>query len=230
MHRSPMRRLAAAAGVVAAGALAACGGPRSAVESTPPTPVRVLGDSAAIANAKPDATRFPYTEADVHFISGMIGHHSQAIIMALLAATHGASQSIQTLAGRVINAQQDEIALMQQWLKDRGQRVPEPSRTGVKMTMGGMTHEMSMPGMLTEAQLQELDKARGREFDELFLRYMIQHHQGAVTMVKELFSNRGAGLDETVFKLASDVNVDQTTEIERMQKMLYALTVEGRTP
>jgi len=228
MHKSPTRRLAAA--VVAASALAACGGSRSAVQSTAPTPVKVLGDSAAIANAKPDATRFPYTEADVHFISGMIGHHAQAIVMARLAPTHGASQSIQTLAGRVINAQQDEIALMQQWLKDRGQQVPEPSRTGVKMTMGGMTHEMSMPGMLTEAQLQELDKARGRQFDELFLRYMIQHHQGAVTMVKELFSTRGAGLDETVFKLASDVNVDQTTEIDRMQKMLYALKVEGRTP
>lgn len=218
------------AGLVAANALAACGGSRSAVQSAPPAPVRILGDSAAIANAKPDATRFPYTEADVHFISGMIGHHSQAIIMARMAPTHGASQSIQTLAGRVINAQQDEIAVMQQWLKDRGQQVPEPSRTGVKMTMGGMTHEMSMPGMLTEAQLAELDKARGKEFDELFLRYMIQHHQGAVTMVKELFSTRGAGLDETVFKLASDVNVDQTTEIDRMQKMLFALKVEGRTP
>lgn len=218
------------AGLVAANVLAACGGSRSAVEGAPPAPARILGDSAAIANAKPDATRFPYTEADVHFISGMIGHHSQAIIMARLAPTHGASQSIQTLAGRVINAQQDEIALMQQWLKDRGQQVPEPSRTGVKMTMGGMTHEMSMPGMLTEAQLDELDKARGKEFDELFLRYMIQHHRGAVTMVKELFGTRGAGRDETVFKLASDVNVDQTTEIDRMQKMLYALMVEGRTP
>lgn len=216
--------------LLASGAPVACGGSRGAVQSAPANPVRILGDSAAIANAKPDATRFPYTEADVHFISGMIGHHAQAITMARLAPTHGASASIQTLAGRVINAQQDEIALMQQWLKDRGQAVPEPSRTGVKMTMGGMTHEMTMPGMLTEAQLQELDKARGRQFDELFLRYMIQHHQGAVTMVKELFSSRGAGLDETVFKLASDVNVDQTTEIDRMQKMLFALKVEGRTP
>src|SRR5688572_28334730 len=119
--------------LLASAAIAACGGgSRSTVQSAPPTPVRILGDSAAIANAKPDATRFPHTEADVHFISGMIGHHAQAITMARLAPTHGASQQIQTLAGRVINAQQDEIALMQQWLRDRGQPVPEPTRTGVK--------------------------------------------------------------------------------------------------
>ena len=216
--------------VLLATALAACGGSRSAVQSVPPTPARILGDSAAIANAKPDATRFPHTEADVHFISAMIGHHAQAIIMAQLAPTHGASQQIRTLAGRIINAQQDEIALMQQWLRDRGQPVPEPTRTGVKMTMGGMTHDMSMPGMLTEEQLQQLDRAQGKEFDELFLALMIQHHQGAVTMVKELFSTRGAGLDETVFKLASDVNVDQTTEIARMQKMLVALKTGATIP
>ena len=227
MSRSRMGALGA---VLLATALAACGGSRSAVQSVPPTPARILGDSAAIANAKPDATRFPHTEADVHFISAMIGHHAQAIIMAQLAPTHGASQQIRTLAGRIINAQQDEIALMQQWLRDRGQPVPEPTRTGVKMTMGGMTHDMSMPGMLTEEQLQQLDRAQGKEFDELFLALMIQHHQGAVTMVKELFSTRGAGLDETVFKLASDVNVDQTTEIARMQKMLVALKTGATIP
>ena len=223
-------RTGALGAVLLATALAACGGSRSAVQSVPPTPVRILGDSAAIANAKPDATRYPHTEADVHFISGMIGHHAQAIVMAQLAPTHGASQQIRTLAGRVINAQQDEITLMQQWLRDRGQPVPEPTRTGVKMTMGGVTHDMSMPGMLTEEQLQQLDKAQGKQFDELFLALMIQHHQGAVTMVKELFSTRGAGLDETVFKLASDVNVDQTTEIARMQKMLVALKTGATIP
>ena len=222
-------RTGALGAVLLATALAGCG-PRSAVQSVPPTPVRILGDSAAIANAKPDATRYPHTEADVHFISGMIGHHAQAIVMAQLAPTHGASQQVRTLAGRVINGQQDEIALMQQWLRDRGQPVPEPTRTGVKMTMGGTTHDMSMPGMLTEEQLQQLDKAQGKQFDELFLALMIQHHQGAVTMVKELFSTRGAGLDETVFKLASDVNVDQTTEIARMQKMLVALKTGATIP
>ena len=108
--------------------------------------------------------------------------------------------------------------------------MPQPTRTGVKMTHGGAAHEMSMPGMLTEEQLQQLDAARGKQFDELFLTFMIQHHQGAVAMVKELFSNRGAGLDETVFKLASDVNVDQTTEITRMQKMLLALKTGATIP
>jgi uncharacterized protein (DUF305 family) len=216
------------AAVLTASSVVACGGSRAAsVESRAPEPVRILGDSAAIANARPDATRYPYTEADVHFISGMIGHHAQAITMARMAESHTTSSSIRTLAGRVINAQQDEIALMQQWLEDRGQPVPEPTRTGVKMTMHGSTHEMNMPGMLTEAQLKQLDAARGKQFDELFLTFMIQHHQGAVTMVKELFSTRGAGLDETVFKLASDVNVDQTTEIRRMQQMLFALKLEG---
>ena len=94
------------------------------------------------------------------------------------------------------------------------------------MTHGGVEHEMLMPGMLSEAQLKQLDQARGAEFDRLFLSFMIQHHQGAVTMVKELFSSQGAALDNTVFKIASDINVDQTTEIARMQKMLVALMTE----
>src|SRR5690606_464478 len=93
----------------------------------------------------------------------------------------------------------------------------------MKMQMNGMEHEMLMPGMLTEAQMQELAAARGAEFDRLFLTYMIQHHQGAVAMVSELFGSYGAGQDEIVFKFASDVNVDQTTEIARMEKMLEAL-------
>lgn len=83
---------------------------------------------------------------------------------------------------------------------------------------------MLMPGMLTDAQMKQLDAARGPEFDRLFLSLMIQHHRGAVTMVKELFDTYGAGQDELVFKFASDVNVDQTTEIARMEKMLIALT------
>jgi uncharacterized protein (DUF305 family) len=93
------------------------------------------------------------------------------------------------------------------------------------MSMGGMQHEMLMPGMLTEAQMKQLDAARGPEFDRLFLTYMIQHHKGAVSMVKDLFDSYGAGQDEVVFKFASDVNVDQTTEIARMDKLLISLTL-----
>jgi uncharacterized protein (DUF305 family) len=91
--------------------------------------------------------------------------------------------------------------------------------------MNGMEHEMLMPGMLTDAQMHELDSARGPEFDRLFLRYMIQHHQGAVSMVKELFATNGAAQEQSVFKLASDVEADQTSEIARMRKMLASLTL-----
>ena len=132
--------------------------------------------------------------------------------------------SVHTLSDRIINAQRDEIATMQQWLRDRRQPVPEASAKGMKMVMDGVEHEMLMPGMLTEAQMKQLDAARGKEFDRLFLTFMIQHHKGAVQMVKELFDSYGAAQDDLVFKFASDVNVDQTTEIARMEKMLVALT------
>jgi uncharacterized protein (DUF305 family) len=160
-------------------------------------------------------------------MSTMIGHHAQAIDMARLAPTHGASPTIQTLAARVINAQVDEITLMQQWLRDHGQPVPE-AVAKTKHVMNGVEHEMLMPGMLTEAQMKELDAARGEDFDRLFLRLMIQHHQGAVTMVNELVTSHGAAQDNTVFKIASDINVDQTTEIARMQRMLFDL-IMGKT-
>jgi uncharacterized protein (DUF305 family) len=103
---------------------------------------------------------------------------------------------------------------MQQWLRDRGRPVPQGDHAG---------HGHLMPGMLTEAQMKELDEARGPEFDRLLLTFMIQHHRGAVAMVKELFGTQGAAQDETVFKFASDVNVDQSTEIARMERMLSAL-------
>jgi len=214
----------------AVAALAGCSASRKPPQTSPqpPSAVVIHGDSAAIANAKGDKDRYAYTEADVQFISGMIHHHAQAITMAKLAPTHGASSSILTLAGRIINAQNDEIALMSQWLRDRGKPVPEPSDKGMKMSMGGEEHVMLMPGMLTEEQMKQLEAAKGAEFDKLFLQLMIQHHTGAVSMVKDLFNTSGAGQDETVFKLASDVNVDQTTEIARMQRMLFTLMVENK--
>lgn len=219
-----------AATLLAMAALAACSAPRNTPQTSPqPSTVVVHGDSAAIANAKGDKDRYAYTEADVQFISGMISHHAQAIVMSKLAPTHGASSSILTLAGRIINAQTDEITLMSQWLRDRGKPVPEPSPKGMKMMMGGEEHMMLMPGMLTEEQMKQLDGAKGPEFDKLFLTLMIQHHTGAVTMVKDLFNTYGAGQDETVFKFATDVNTDQTTEIARMQKMLFTLMVESRS-
>jgi len=166
------------------------------------------------------ATGGRWTQADAHFMSSMIGHHGQAIEMARLAPTHGASAAVQRLAARIVNAQQDEIAAMQLWLRDRGQPVPEP---GAAHHGHGGQQGALMAGMLTPEQMKQLDEARGPEFDRLFLTFMIQHHQGAVSMVKELFSSHGAGQDDAVFKLASDVNVDQITEIARMQRMLAEL-------
>ncbi|MEA2760906.1 MAG: hypothetical protein QOD47_190 [Gemmatimonadaceae bacterium] len=163
------------------------------------------------------------TAADIHFMTGMISHHAQALVMAGWARSHGASPSVQTLADRITNAQQDEIASMQRWLRDRQQPVPDANPHGMMMDMNGMHHEMLMPGMLTESQLKQLDAARGEEFDRLFLTFMIQHHKGAVAMVNDLFATYGAAQDVTVFKMASDVSADQTTEIERMQKMLVSM-------
>ena len=196
-------------------ALAACAG--SAKETGTPAPARL------------ERARYPHTDADVRFMSHMIAHHAQALVMAGWAPSHGAAPPVRTLAERIINAQQDEIATMQRWLGDRGQPVPEVPDSGMTVNDSGSGHdhgghEMLMPGMLTKAQLTELDQARGREFDRLFLTFMIQHHRGAVSMVKELFGSPGAAQDETVFKFANDVSVDQSTEIARMETMLAALT------
>ena len=210
--------------------LAACSHAATSTVNAPipaPQPAGQLqGEAAAIAKAKADSARYPYTEADIRFMSGMIGHHAQAIKMAGWAPSHGASSSVRILSERIINAQQDEIVTMQNWLRDRHQPVPEPNPAGMKMIMNGVEHVMLMPGMLSAEQMAQLDQARGPEFDRLFLKFMIQHHGGAVSMVKELFGSYGAGQDEVVFKFASDVNVDQTTEIARMERMLAALPPE----
>jgi uncharacterized protein (DUF305 family) len=186
--------------------------------------------SAASVTAAADTTSHAYTAADVEFMNGMISHHAQALLMAGWAASHGASPTIRTLTDRIINAQKDEIVAMQKWLRDRHLPVPEPNPHGMTMNMGGMQHQMLMPGMLSEDQLKQLDSARSKEFDRLFLTFMIQHHQGAVTMVNNLFNTNGAAQDISVYKLASDVSADQTTEIERMQKMLASMVFSTDTP
>ena len=169
------------------------------------------------------AARYPYTAADVHFISGMIGHHAQAIVMAQWAPTHGASKSVLVLCERIINAQTDEITLMDRWLAVRHQPIPEAKAGPMKMMMNGVAMAMLMPGMLSDEQMKQLDAARGTEFDRTFLRFMIQHHQGAMTMVNDLFASAGGGQDDVTYKFASDVYADQGTEIDRMQKMLIQL-------
>ena len=168
----------------------------------------------------PGLGQFPYSDADVEFMSGMIPHHAQAVIMARWATTHGARKDVAILCERIVVGQGDEIATMQQWLRDRGQPVPDASSTKHKMKMNGMEHEMLMPGMMTDEQMAALDKARGPEFDRLFLEGMIRHHQGAIDMVDALFKSHGAAQDEVIYRFASDVYADQSTEIARMQKML----------
>ncbi len=207
--------------------------------ATAARPAYQMGDAGAIVRARADSLRYPYTTADIDFMSGMIHHHAQAISIARWAPSHAASPSVQRLTARIINAQTDEIGLMRMWLKDRNQPTPTVDSTGlvtmpghdmkghdmagmVGMSMPGMTMPM-MPGMLSDAQLKELDAARGTEFDRLFLTFMMQHHRGAITMVRTLFAAQGAGQDETVFKFANDVEVDQGTEIKRMLTMMLEM-------
>lgn len=180
-------------------------------------------------------SRMNFTQADIDFMYGMIPHHAQALIMSRLATENDASQSIQTLAARIINAQGDEIELMKKWLRDRDQPVPEIHIDGLEMMVRGLDegsdghgdhghhamHDHSdMPGMLSQNQLEELAAATGTEFDRLFLEFMIEHHKGAIIMVDDLFAADGAASDREIFDLASGINAEQVTEIERMQLML----------
>jgi uncharacterized protein (DUF305 family) len=176
------------------------------------------GSAAAIAAADRAAREF--APADVELMSGMIPHHAQAVIMAGWAPSHGARVDVRILCERIVVAQRDEIRLMRRWLADRNQEVPDSLSTRHRMKMNGMVHEELMPGMLTDEQMAALDKARGSEFDWLFLTGMIGHHKGAIDMVEELFSHGNAGHDETVFRFASDVMADQSAEIHKMQLML----------
>jgi uncharacterized protein (DUF305 family) len=183
------------------------------------------GGMSPAEQAKADSGRPPFTSADVQFMQGMIMHHTQAVIMAGWAPSHGARPDVQRLCERIVVAQKDEIVFMQRWLRERHQAAPEANFTdwhaGLGMpAMAGMPAMGPMPGMLTAAQMTQLEAARGPDFDRLFLTFMIQHHTGALTMVDNLFEAEGAGQDGDIFKFASDVGADQTAEIDRMSHML----------
>jgi uncharacterized protein (DUF305 family) len=164
-----------------------------------------------------DSGRVKFSPADVEFMQGMIHHHAQAILMAGWAPTHDASPPIRELCARIVVAQRDEIAFMQRWLREHGQDAPEADPSHFMMAGMAMT---LMPGMLTPEQLKALDDVKGKDFERRFLESMIMHHQGAITMVQKLFSSQGATQDDYVFKFASDVDADQSAEIERMTRML----------
>lgn len=158
--------------------------------------------------------------ADVSFMSGMIGHHAQAVLMAGWAPSHGASPLVLEYCHKVVVSQRDEINLMKRWLEDHHQALPD-STLMYGHAMPGMG-PMLMPGMLTAAQLAHLDSARGPDWDRLFLEDMIRHHQGAITMVQQLFNTPGGGKG-LVFQFATDISADQTAEITRMRQMLVTL-------
>jgi len=169
---------------------------------------------------RPDLVAYPYTEADVNFMAGMIPHHAQAVAMASMAPTQASSPQVKLMCERQLVSQRDEIEIMRMWLRDRGQRVPAANSTRHRMVMNGMEHDMLMPGMLSDDEMAQLAKARGAEWDKLFLKFMIKHHEGALKMVEELFATHGAAQGDDIYAFASDVFADQTAEIERMQKML----------
>ncbi len=169
----------------------------------------------------------PRSQTDVEFMQGMIVHHTQAVEMTALIASHTENKDLRLLGARISSSQSDEIRFMRRWLAARGERV--------SMATSGMPHmEMSrqpmalMPGMLTPEQMEALWKAKGAKFDHLFLTGMIQHHNGALTMVKDLFDTAGAGQDAELFNFATDADNSQRAEIRIMQAMLEKKSLEER--
>jgi uncharacterized protein (DUF305 family) len=153
------------------------------------------------------------TEADVRFMQMMIGHHAQAVYMTRLAEAAGASDRVMRLANKIDLSQAGEIALMQGWLVDHGQYAPDTESW----------RRMMMPGMLNAEQLAQLSAARGRDFDRLFLRLMIMHHEGAIQMVAELLNTPRAGQEVDINVLANEIEAAQLAEIELMWQMLADL-------
>jgi len=175
-----------------------------------PSPAATDGPGGAAPAAAPT-----FTAADVEFMQGMIGHHTQAVEMVALLKTRSTRDDMQLLGQKIDVAQTDEIRMMRTWLRDRKQDVPDDAAYRMMMAMP----EMAMPGMLTQKEMDQLSAARGAEFDRLFLEYMIKHHQGALTMVKTLMATPGAGQDSSVFAFASEVQADQSAEITRMRAL-----------
>ena len=170
----------------------------------------------------------PRSQADVDFMRGMIMHHAQAVEMTALVSSHTENKELRTLAARISSSQSDEIKFMQRWLTVRGEQVAA-SMPGMP-NMSDSAHAMPlMPGMLTPEQMEALRKAHGAEFDHLFLSGMIQHHDGALTMVKDLFDTAGAGQDAELFNFATDVDSGQRAEIRIMQTMLEKKATEEKS-
>jgi len=157
-------------------------------------------------------------------MQGMIMHHAQAVEMTAMIDARTENKPLRLLGARISHSQAEEMKFMKRWLEARGESTDMPMPK-MDMSMPGMDmsnhhHTMLMPGMLTAEQMEELKNAKGAEFDRLFLKGMIQHHGGALTMVKELFDSSGSGQDAELFNFATDVDSGQRAEIRIMQNML----------
>jgi uncharacterized protein (DUF305 family) len=200
-------------------------------QADPATPVVVQpGAPGKPSRTLPPSTRAtlpPRSQADVEFMQGMIMHHSQAVEMTALIASHTEDKELRLLGARISSSQSDEIKFMKRWLAARGERVSmaAPGMPGMDMSRSPMA---LMPGMLTPEQMETLRKARGAGFDHLFLTGMIQHHNGALTMVKDLFDTAGAGQDAELFNFATDADNSQRAEIRIMQAMLEKKSLEEK--
>jgi uncharacterized protein (DUF305 family) len=165
------------------------------------------------------------SQAEIEFMQGMIMHHTQAVDMTALIASHTENKDLRSLGARISSSQSDEIKFMQRWLAGWGESISTPMPGMQGMNMSGQTIQTTqpmtlMPGMLTPEQMTALKNAKGAEFDRLFLTGMIQHHNGALTMVKDLFNTAGAGQNAEVFDFATDADNTQRVEIRIMQSML----------
>jgi uncharacterized protein (DUF305 family) len=200
-------------------------------QTDPAKPVVVQpGAPGAPSKTLPSSTRAslpPRSPADVEFMQGMIMHHAQAVEMTAMIPSHTRNKDLRSLGARISSSQSDEIKFMKRWLAARGEPV---SKAMSKMPGMDMSHESMalMPGMLTPQRMEALQKAKGAEFDRLFLVGMIQHHNGALTMVKDLFDTAGAGQDAELFNFATDADNSQRAEIRIMETMLKQETLEEK--
>ncbi|HKR12156.1 MAG TPA: DUF305 domain-containing protein [Pyrinomonadaceae bacterium] len=194
----------------------------AAQQAEPAPPVVVQpGAPGQPTRSLPRSTRAvlpPYSPADVQFMQHMIVHHAQAVEMTALIESHTRNKNLLTLGERISRSQSDEMKFMKRWLTVRGESAAPPSHAMHGMDMS--SHQMLMPGMLSAKQMDALKKAKDNEFDHLFLTGMIQHHNGALLMVKDLFDTSGAGQDAELFNFATDVESGQRAEIKIMQTML----------
>ncbi len=237
--RSVTGAAASRSGLMAAGALACFLAPpvcaRQAEPKAPPVVVQPGAPGQPTRTLPPStrATLPPRSPKDVEFMQGMIMHHAQAVEMTALIESHTENKGLRLLGARISKSQSDEMKFMRRWLEARGEPISQPAPEMQGMDMPGMDmsahhHHMLMPGMLTPKQMEALRKAKGAEFDRLFLAGMIQHHNGALLMVKDLFDTAGAGQDAELFNFATDVDSGQRAEIKIMQTMLGEIPVGGR--